>query len=574
MSRGLFLLLVLVGIAGPSLRAEQILANKERNGVKLVAVGLYDALPRTGHVPVRIEIHNRTQSDAAWRVNFASGYGENGLRLETSLPVEAGKIGNFRLSVPVTPTVSSNRPNLYFNVDGPGIDRHQSSYSHTRFGNASSNQSSFFLMSDDLAIDNWGALDNAMKKRNESYDASRLEVEDFSSDYRDWLGVTHAFFSANAFSRLDGLQRAAIATWLSQGGRLIFCLDETLSVPSFFPDAEQLEEEWALGAGRIELLPLRRGKIQPELFHKALRIGKNDHPADALERRIPQDEGLTAGIDPPGLNESLLIGIALIFALAVAPANLIWLTRRRQRHLLFLTIPALSLVASLILIVAIFVGDGIGGKGNRSTLVLWQPGRAEKLLINEEFSVSGMLLGRDFDTSETVAMVPLLGAMGVNPYDLARESQYEMATNPQGWRWANWYASRSLRAFLVTELKPTRETVAVEKTGNGYRVLSQSPTTFEDFYFFDEEWNAYHAAAVKTGIHQELKAVEGDNWRDWWDERVELLGPRAQKIVGGYHKSPGTFMASAQGSAENCTQTLTSIRFDETVLILGQVKMP
>jgi len=571
----LLLLLLLVGLPGQMLRAEQILANTERNGVKVVALGLYDALPRAGHVPVRIEIHNRTQSDGAWGVYFASGYGEQGLRLETLLPVEAGKIGNFRLSVPVTPTNSSNRPSIYFRLNGPGIDNLTTSYSHTRFGNPSSNRSSFFLMSDDLAIDNWGTLDSAMKKVGDSFDATRLEVEDFSSDYRDWLGVTHAFFSISAFSQLDGLQRAAVATWLSQGGNLIFCPDgETLSIPAFFPSAEQNEQEWRIGAGRIEVLPMVSGKIPPETFQKALNLRKKDHPADALERRISQTDGLTAGIDPPGLNEGLLIGIALIFALAVAPANLIWLTRRRQRHLLFLTIPALSIVASLILIAAIFIGDGLGGKGNRATLVLWQPDRAEKLLINEEFSVTGMLLGRDFETSETVAMMPLLGAMGINAYELARDSQYEMAVNPQGRHWANWYASRSLRAFLVTELKPTRETVAIEKTETGYRVLSQSPTTFDEFYFIDEDGNPYHASNVKTGIHQDLKTVDRDRWQAWWDERCDLLGPRGQQVASEYRKPPGTFMASAPGSDENCTRTLSSIRFDETVLILGQVKMP
>lgn len=561
--------------AAPFAQAEQTLIDQEysASGVKILMVSVYDALPHWGHVPVQLEIHNRTQTDLEWRVQFFGSYAGHGANLETACRVAAGQIGQFQLSVPVTVRDWADRSQLQVVMEGPGIDSYQTNYSSQSFGSGRKRGSRpFFLMSGELAQASWSRLEARANKQNFQADGSLLDADSFSSDYRDWLGVTHCFISPGEMNALSGSQRAALETWLSQGGNLVLCTDSDQLDPLLtVSNANRLNGDIRLGAGRIEIMQLEAGEISWSPFKDQLTRGPNLQPLQALYDNYGRSDWLGEKVSPPALNEGLLMGIAFLFAVAVAPVNLIWLARKRRRHWMFATVPLLSVAASVVLIVSIFVGDGLGGNGNRFTLVLHQPGRAEKLLINEEYSVSGLLLNTRFKTEPNVAMIPSPGSMGISTRDLANQREYMMTSNLAGERWDQWFASRSLRGFLVTESRPSREKVTIQTENDTLAVLSQNEAAFAAFYYVDEAGEFYHAAGIGTGIPAQLTKVDRREFEDWMNEQKKAAGPRAEQILEAIPR-PGMFFARAEPGASNRTETLDSIRFRDRVLVVGRAQ--
>jgi amino acid transporter len=103
-----------------------------------------------------------------------------------------------------------------------------------------------------------------------------------------------------------------------------------------------------------------------------------------------------------------LIVFITAFAAIVGPLNLYWLAGGARRHRLFWTTPLISLAASLLLVVVILLQDGFGGVGKRVLLTYILPGEKKAVVLQEQVTRTGVLLGREFDVQEDVFLTPLL----------------------------------------------------------------------------------------------------------------------------------------------------------------------
>jgi hypothetical protein len=134
--------------------------------------------------------------------------------------------------------------------------------------------------------------------------------------------------------------------WLNRGGSLIVERSQLpeLGVPGLIPTGAV--DRFRVGRGEVLAMPdldLAPGQWEALLRFRPSAI-RFDDPWTSSEPQLLQAAGQSQG--GVRLRPSLLIGLG-VYALVVAPVNLIILHRIRRRELAWITVPAISLMATL-----------------------------------------------------------------------------------------------------------------------------------------------------------------------------------------------------------------------------------
>ena len=536
-------------------------------GVEINVTSPYDTVPPAGHLPVIAVIKNRTVNDLTWNLNFSGDYSSTGIATPIRLTVPAGKEKAFALSIPITPQDEANMPRMHLTMNGPAAPDIQGYMSGGWFGDTSvTTVTDYFLISEELARATMPEMDTQFKAGRMKGYGSRFDAANLSRDWRDLAGAVSIFITPEEYGRLDGLQRTALETWLNQGGRLHFAGETATEseIPQLVPEAKFIDSVWRLGAGVITVNAAPKGLLPPAQV-KSFVHGRSDGLSDALEANYHSNGFLNEGIAAPGLHEGMLMTIAFAFAIAVAPLNLIILAKRRQRHLLFLTVPALSLLASVALGAAIFIGDGVGGKGNRASLVIFHTGQTQKTVIAEELSVTGLLIGSDFEVSPTAMTMPASRSSGNNSGSLVLKAL------PSGERSGQWYASRSQRAMLAQDVRSTREKVSLIRDGEKIQALSQCESGFDTLLIRSGDQKWYLATNVTTGVPSDLQEISASEASENWGTIVASGGPRTRQILDPSRGQENVFIATGSAAASDRIPTLKGIHFVEKTIFTGPV---
>jgi hypothetical protein len=121
---------------------------------------------------------------------------------------------------------------------------------------------------------------------------------------------------------------------------------------------------------------------------------------------------------------------------------------------IFWTTPVISLVATAFLLGLMFFRDGVGGSGARRTLVLLDPDRNSMAVLQEQFSRTGILLGRSFPIREPSWMLPQpTDTFAMSTTGMSRSAGSFIEVNDER-RTGDWFSSRSDQAFTLQAVRP------------------------------------------------------------------------------------------------------------------------
>lgn len=102
----------------------------------------------------------------------------------------------------------------------------------------------------------------------------------------------------------------------------------------------------------------------------------------------------------------------LVFAVLVGPVNLFVLAPARRRHRLFFATPLISLGAAGLLVLAVILSDGTGGKGERFVWMENVPEENVSYLQQYQYSRCEAMFSTGFEIPKAAFFAPMQGAAG------------------------------------------------------------------------------------------------------------------------------------------------------------------
>ncbi len=444
------------------------------------ATALFNRLPTSGYLPVRIELTNGQLKDLNWKLyckSTDSRWKEESLYSSNyAFTCPAGETATYEIYVPViTPYLNSSgggygrKANIHFTMTCD-------SYPEKNQARLSSNHMTEFpevLVSDEILLHNSDHLDIRLHstytaRYSGSYKfGSSFTPDALPEDWRGYIGYEVMVISADAMAQISSGARVSLQQWLRGGGNLIVLR------PSASENFKTLNIETDSSSGDVGTVG--SGQIYLKTISDITRL--EAHEIDYLietvskSREIPQFKsfvtdfskkwGLLKDFGSKNFNPILLAIILLIFAIIVGPINLFVFAKSGQRHRLFYTTPLISLVASLLLIVLIVFQDGFGGSGVRNQHIqLGAKGEPYADIYQEQISRTGVLLSTSITSKEQLPLTPVLLPNSdwarMNMTNRGAQSRYAQEISEDGVKLTgDFFQSRSEQAHTVRHVAPS-----------------------------------------------------------------------------------------------------------------------
>lgn len=482
-----------------------------------------------GFLPVRVRLENAVDASRAWTLSFET-YTDYNETTVFSVPLLAGPGESFETFVFVP---GNTRPRdgqaawVTAKLEGPGAEG-----SGTQIVNRAGNDP-FVVTAVSAARETelFAATNGAPGPRAET---SVFDPALWPADWRVWSPFQRVVLTEAELLRLDGARRAALRDWVALGGVL-----------DLYPTAEAGvgggagEERHGFGAIR------RAGRTLGD--EATSRVGYRTFTA----RLASADEATLTDERRKELEPSTgRLGLSLfliVFGLLVGPINLFVFAPAHRRQRLFITVPALSLAASLLMGVYIVMKDGLGGEGTRRGQVLLLPDSNQAVLVQHQVARTGVLFGTGFGVPEDALLQQVDRGGSLFGMPMRPAARYLRDPDEAG---GDWFTSRRMQEQTLRQLVPTRARVELVGGGQGDAppvVQSSVGATLRDFVYRDATGRLWEAAELPPGVRVPLRA-------------------RAQ---AGSLNVPAGLFAALGGAAEGLAPlpTLTSIRWDEDVFL-------
>lgn len=391
-------------------------------------------------------------------------------------------------------------------------------------------------------------------------------------DWRGWTILTDIAMTTSDWSALSAATREGLVQWAALGGRaLIFGRGQP---PTGLPNPADV------GAGSITFHDLdldldvdvppdshpSRTVALPSAMWQSYGYGPSGGATISGEN-ISWGTAFARLADPFGqrrLPVVLLLAFVALFGLLAGPINVLLLAKPPRRSRIFATTPLVSLAATGLLLLLMFLRDGTGGTGIRRPLCLLLPEQKALAVIQEQFSRTGVLLGSDAPIAERSWM---RSAGMTNP-------GRRFIEGADGWRRGDWFHGRSDQAFVLHAVRPSRGRIDVVDTApDGTPTLVSSlDVVLDSVVYRDAEGRVWTAADLPAGARRACLAATADEWKRGVDLIRSDAGPLRDRAINRVVAAPGTVIAVARDAEAFAIQTHRSIRWrDERVAFIGPV---
>ncbi len=554
---------LLTASAAPAAQVMSGISAAPRSGISVQVTNIYDSLPPSGFVPIRVEIKNNTASKRTW-VFLGTNQAMN-IAVTTSLTQElnvpGGESRTFEFLVPIASQGGgpSRYSNLVLSIAGHGISN---GVANDYFSASSSNPLSPFTgIGAEHATPDWGKLKTRLDTESKrDLDGTALDLRMLSADWRALSGFANIILSASEWRSLTDARRAAILDWIAQGGRLAI---------SQAGGGGGLPQAGPMGSGSIEIWEPGDFVSQASKFLLgAPKLSSTRATEDYLANWAPLAKtGLPA---PPFIS---LIIFVLAFGVIIGPVNFQFLAPPGARHKLFVTIPVISLLASLVLGVIIVLSEGFGGKGEVVAATLILPKEHKAVVWQEQASRTGVLFSNSFPEPSGSLILPVsISRDASRPrFRQRRPASYSLAG---GWWNGSWFHSRTAQAQVITSVLPSRERLEVRQTANSTPVVTAGfEEPIEDVWWFDANGGAWHVASLQPGEGRPMDRADAGEFQAGWKRSLSSAGPvvRSNATRFSEERLKEKFFARIPNS--RVTQTLPTIRWSPTTrLVMGEAR--
>ncbi len=514
------LILILVSLIG-SLCAEEIAGRSFPGGTSFRIHAPIGVLPSGGFFPVRVEIQNKTKKTLSWKINCTSemsshghysfsrsGSTEGEVRSQFLLSCPPGEQRVIDLLIPINQILEGQSASRMIRFDC--VDANME-YSVSR--SFSEEMGRYKIGLSDKILQRFEAdlvkgFSRKALSASSGYSSSSskpcggVDVSRLPEDWRAYSGYDTLALSRLDFQSVSPGARVALDQWVRSGGHLILLNDGAGPVPAF----EKLKENDGLGLRSRLDFGFDFGAFQgAELAETITRGG------ESFATRAELDYGrgswqMGRALGSRSLSKAFLFIVLLVFAIVVGPVNLFLWANKNRRHRLFVTTPIISLGASLFLVGYIIIRDGFGGDGVRAIAIeVGGPDDKSAVILQEQFSRSGILFSPSFDLDSDSILVPVVAPES----DLNREdSASSMGTHKldysqtkEGWDISgDLFESRSEQAQILRSVQPSRERLELVSGSAGTpRLASSFSYELTDVFYQDENDKVWTAAAIAPG---------------------------------------------------------------------------
>jgi hypothetical protein len=417
------------------LAAQNALLKDRSGGVALEITSPFSHLPEWGFVPLAIAAENGGTRDLAWDISFDnySSFG-NTLRLNRRFVRVASPAGQAVAATPMVAVAGTNYDRLRVTARRDGAPE--------------------FVGTGEFIDDNGNPLWLATPLAKPAFegrqspgnvDLASLSTTHAPADWRAYAGFRGLAISPAEWRELAPGARLAILDRVRLGGDL-FVTGDTGELAGLPPPDPGTGNRHSLGRIFSPAQPLDKSGLNESLGARAISGTIHSGWRERDRQLFSSRRG--------GLGALMMVGVALVFGILVGPVNFFVLAPAKRRHRLFFTTPLLSLGASGLLVAAVFLGDGLGGKGLRYLHVENRPGDGEhrNLVTQFQYSRCGALLGTAFNVPEDAWLAPIRGDSGFSRSEAPRSLEIV----PGGLAGGGWFASRESQGMVLQSVRPTR----------------------------------------------------------------------------------------------------------------------
>ncbi|MGI8603476.1 MAG: hypothetical protein ACR2OZ_10820 [Verrucomicrobiales bacterium] len=548
--------------------------------------GVFDPPPPSGFLAVRIVTSNGLADPTTWQIKSSSsldgGRAQGRIDSQFEVAVDPGASRTDSLLVPLCPQLLHWWGSRELEVSvGTGNVPEQSALHH---GQGAADFPAIAI-SKKLAEKSLTSLNDEMgKKKGRGYGnglfGSRFDPDLLPEQWLGYGGFDALIITGDEWLKAAPGSRAAVLQWTRFGGRLhIYTTNDGDTLGSFGLPGKTGRQA-ARSFGEIELRSWNGD---------ALEAGPTVGAYVGLPRRLKTINEEFKSTQNWPLIEALgtrnragwqVIAFLLLFGILVGPINLFVLAPAGRRHRLFFTTPAISLGASLLVVVIILLQDGTGGKGRRFIAIDLQPSEASAYVTQAQVSRSGVLLASGFELPQPALFAQVV--MPASQWTKLNDSPRSQAVRGtiEGNRYGGtWFQSRTEQGQWLQTIVPTRgrvELVPAVGANAAPAIVSSLDLVLDPFVYRDAAGLLWRAAQpVKKGVPLTLVATDDNGLRSW---RFDLCAPAhdsLRKRLEASADSKSTFVAATSAAPDFAAETLESIKWEnDRIVVFGPLGPP
>jgi hypothetical protein len=384
-------------------------------------------------------------------------------------------------------------------------------------------------------------------------------------DWRGWSTLREFVLTDDDWTAMPAPARRAMLEWIALGGHTILLTADTdverldrLGLP-----ARQADGHRRVGAG--EIIPLADNALRPpspDAPQADEFAGVIERPAGWLDFPWSGD-GLSrnAGFGERDLPVAAILIFLALLATIAGPLNIMVFAGRGRPSRIFWTTPVISLVATAFLLGLMFFRDGVGGSGARRTLVLLDPDRNSMAVLQEQFSRTGILLGRSFPIREPSWMLPQpTDTFAMSTTGMSRSAGSFVEVNDER-RSGDWFSSRSDQAFTLQAVRPGRGRIELLGPPEAPEVLSSLDVPLARLFLLDDDGRWWKTGPLDAGERRRLEPAGAVELPDWSSSFVSGASPPFTRAFARLAKARGYAWAEAAVPRTVAIATLDAIRW-------------
>ncbi len=383
---------------------------------------------------------------------------------------------------------------------------------------------------------------------------SFLDFESLPNEPRGFGSLTGLWVNPSDWNAASASLRLAVRDWVRAGGRLFVMARERTKL------ADLPEELGALGLGRVALdEPLASDRLKG-FSSKVIALDSTPFPG-----RTEDYLDWTSRLLPPfELRIRLLLGLLLGFLILLLPVNLLWLAPVSKRHRLFVTVPAISLLACLGLVAFVLLTDGRGGIGIRNGLVLLGGAGESAVLYQEQLSRTGMVPSTRFVLPEDASLV----VCKMDRHDAFRSFRSGVETA------GDWFSARSIQGHALQRWLPTSAGVTLQAgSGDAPVLVAEGFASTGPVFYADKNGDYWTAPKLPAGMPVALVRASDGAFEDWFGRCVFEPSSNLQARMREALQRRDWFFAVAEGAPDFWVSTLPQLRWvRDQMVYLGPVR--
>jgi len=395
-------------------------------------------------------------------------------------------------------------------------------------------------------------------------------------DWRGWSPLREFVLTDDDWTAMPTPARRAMLEWIALGGQAILLADDAsdarldaLGLPAAASDGHR-----RVGSG--EIIPLAEGSlpsVAPDAPVADPFTGLIERPAGSFDAWWGAGLGRMAGFAERGLPVAAILVFLSLLAIIAGPINVMLFAGRGRPSRIFWTTPLISLVATALLLVLMFLRDGVGGAGARRTLILLDPDRNSMAVLQEQYSRTGILLGRSFPIREPSIMTPEPEDLGASLlYTGMGQSAGSFVEVDDQRRTGDWFSSRTDQGFTLQAVRPGRGRIELLGPPDAPEVLSSLDTPLKRLFLRDDDGRWWKTGPLDAGERRPLEPADGTEFSSQRSEFFTAASPQLVRAVARLGEAPGYAWAEVATPRKVAIATLDAIRWtSDTAWVVGPV---